>query len=563
MSVLGSGLPPELPVGLPSVLDTDVPPGLAKDFADADVFTYADRAPDSPPAAARRVLVSGSGTTPHDVAAVAGGADVDVDARAYDLVRASRKVVEQVLGGHIAVSGRDNGQGPRRNGRVSPEPLFDFQRHVVLSHPGGVGDPLSDVDVRSVLFARLAGLARGGSGASPAVLAALADLLNAGVHPVVPEIGSDGTSDQAALAAVGEVLIGRGRARYRSVEMSGAAALAEAGLHPLELRPKDALAVLGGNSVSVGIGATTLVRARHAARLADLAGALTLEALNGNLSPFDPEVHEAKPFPGQRAVAAHVLTLLSGSYLFRPDAGASLQDSLSMRTIPQVHGAFREQVDHALHAVTVELNARADDPLILPGSARVLSNGNFHPMVLALAFETLRVGAAHVGIIAERRVAKLAAAHRQRTIDDQLRRGMRTLPTAIAYSAAALSSQLKQMAGPVTLMLLPLGQHVADHDTLAPVAVLHTRHSLERLELLVTIEILMASALIATRAEPVRLGAGTWRAYDLVANLSADDSATTSARLVASLRGALMDQLVPTMDQPPHTEPMGEATSCS
>jgi histidine ammonia-lyase len=546
--------PSELPVGLPMVLDTGVPPELAKRLAEADVSTVGDgiSTREAPPDVLRHVTITTSDATPSDVAAVAAGARVDIADEVYDVMWASRQVVENALADDVMIYGLNTGLGPRRNERVSPELLFDYQRHIVMSHAGGVGDPLPDTDVRAILFARLVGLARGGSGASPSVLTGLAGMLNAGVHPVVPEVGSVGASDLAALAAVGEVLIGQGRARYRGREMPGREALSLAGLRPVELRPKDALAVISANAVSVGVGATTLLRAQHAARLADLAGALTLEAMNGNLSPFDAEVQAAKPFPGQRVVAANVLTLLTGSYLGWPGAAVSLQDPLSMRTIPQVHGAFRDQVDHALYAVTVEINARADNPLILPGSARALSNGNFHPMVLALAFESLRVGAAHMGITAERRVAKLAAAHQQQhSIDDQLRGGVRSLPTTIAYSAATLSSQLKQMAAPVTLMLPPLGQDIEDHGTLAPVTVLHTRHSIERLELLLTIEILMASALIATRTEPVRLGMGTWRAYDLVANLTAADAAATSAELVAALRAALMDKLIPAMAEPP------------
>jgi histidine ammonia-lyase len=248
-----------------------------------------------------------------------------------------------------------------------------------------------------------------------------------------------------------------------------------------------------------------------------------------------------------------VLSLLAGSYLHRPDASASLQDPLSLRTIPQVHGVFREQARAALDAVQVELNARSDNPLVSPATGRTLSNGNFHPMVLALAFESLRIGAAHVGSISERRTAKLATAHvSNTTIDTQLRAatGERILSMTVAYSAATLSSQLKQLAAPVSLALPSLGQDVEDHGTLAPVAVMQARRSLEKLELMLTIEIVLAATLLAAREEPVRLGAGSWLAYDLVARLATDPRHSTTGELVAGLRAELMDSLVPNLPEP-------------
>jgi histidine ammonia-lyase len=539
------------------------PPGLSGDLP-AKIVTDLDRGDVAPggkalcleaaPVALGPVEMTGLGATPEEVVRVAqDGAPIHIGPTAYALVRASRRVVDDALAQGIAVYGLNTGLGPRRNERVSPELLIEYQRHIVLSHAGAVGDPLDDIDVRAVLFARLVGLTRGGAGVSPEVVRGLADLLNAGVLPVVPEISSVGASDLAALAAVGEVLIGRGLARYRGEQLPGGEALQRAGLEPVPLQPKDALSLISANAVSIGIGALAAMQAQAVAKLADLAGALTLEALAGNLSPFDPEVQDAKPFPGQRAAAANVLSLLAGSYLHRPGAPASLQDPLSLRTIPQVHGAFRQQAWTVTDAVRVELNSRSDNPLVSPATGRTLSNGNFQPMVLALAFESLRVGAAHVGSISERRTAKLATAHvSSTTIDSQLRAatGDRILSMTVAYSAATLSSQLKQLAVPVSLALPSLGQDVEDHGTLAPVAVLQARRSLDNLELMLTIEIVLAATLLAARAEPVRLGAGSWLAYDLVARLATDLRYSTTAELVAGLRAELVGCLIPNLPEP-------------
>ena len=495
----------------------------------------------------RTVRITTSEVTASEVVAVAcGDARVEVAPEVEALVAASRAVIEVALAGATPVYGLNTGLGPRRDERVSAVLLADYQRHIVLSHAGAVGRPLDDADSRAVVFARLVGLTRGGSGASPDVLAAMANILNARVHPVIPEIGSVGASDIGALAAVASVLIGHGRARYQGTEMSGADALLAAGLRPAVLAPKDALALISANAVSIGIGAGVALRAAAVARLADLAGALTLEAVGGNLSPFDPEVQQAKPFPGQRDAAASVLAALRGSYLRSGPRTMSVQDPLSIRTIPQVHGAYREQVDRALHAVTVELNGRGDNPLVSPETGRTLSNGNFHPMVMALAFDSLRIGAAHVGGIGERRISKLALRYDgDVSIDQRVRSGaVPRLPMTLTHSAATLSSQLRHLAGPATLSLPPVGHDVEDHGTLAPLTVSQTLRSLEKLELLFSIEILFAAACVAAMPQPPRLGAGTRPVYEAAVTVLDDVlRSPTAAQFVERLRAGLADHV--------------------
>ena len=474
------------------------------------------------------------------------GARVEIAPEVQAVVAASREVIEAALAAGTPVYGLNTGLGPRRNERVAATLLADYQRHIVLSHAGAVGRPLDDGDTRAVMFARLVGLTRGGSGVSPEVLGAVTDLLNANVHPVIPEIGSVGASDIGALAAVASVLIGHGRARYQGVEMSGADALLAAGLLPAVLAPKDALALISANAVSIGVGAGAALRAVAAARLADLAGALTLEAMGGNLSPFDPEVQEAKPFPGQRGAAASVRAALRDSYLHCPDRTMSVQDPLSIRTIPQVHGAFREQVDRALHAVTVELNGRGDNPLVSSETGRTLSNGNFHPMVMALAFDSLRIGAAHVGSISERRISRLARRYDgEETAEQRVLTGVvPRLPMTLTHSAATLSSQLRNLAGPATLSLPPVGHGVEDHGTLAPLTVAQTLRSLEKLELLFSIEILFAAACVAAMPQPPRLGAGTRPVYEAAVTVLEDVlRSPTAAQFVERLRIGLADHV--------------------
>jgi histidine ammonia-lyase len=398
------------------------------------------------------------------------------------------------------------------------------------------------------VFARAVGISRGGSGARSEVLQGLVDLLNAGVHPLVAEVGSVGAADLGHLGQIAWVLTGHGEARLNGELLPAREALARAGLEPLELQPKDGIALLVANSVSIGLGALAVLEAERAARLADLAGALTLETLHGNLSILEPEVQAAKPFQGQADAAGNLRALLAGSRLWNPGTAVSLQDPLSIRTLPQVHGAFREQLAAARQAVSVELNGRGDNPLLVPETGRALSNGNFHALALALAFDALRVGIAHVGMVSERRAQKLVALRwgHDVSVDDEVRNGRwraerYAAPGLLAYSAAALSGELKQLAAPVTLGAPPLDLDVEDHATFAPQAVMLARQAVQRLTLLLASEAFLAADALGVHAELPRLGEGTGRAYaELSALVDTLDPETPAATAVARAQELLL-----------------------
>ncbi len=325
------------------------------------------------------------------------GASLEVDPAVYARVAAGRAVVERALGGERLVYGLNTGVGHLRDARVSREALMEYQVRLVVGHACAIGPALPDADTRALMLARVSGLARGGSGAHPSAMRALVDMLNAGVHPVVPEIGSVGASDLMHMAAVALALVGRGEARYGDETLPGGEALARAGLTPYVMQPKDGLALISANGFAIGVGALAIHEVERVARLADLAGALTLEAIGANLSPFEAAVAAAKPVPGQIAAAAYLRELLRGSDLYDPATVVSVQDPLSFRVMPQVHGALREQIAFARASVETELNAMDDNPLVLIEDDRMISTGNFHPMALAPAFDALRVGLAHVG----------------------------------------------------------------------------------------------------------------------------------------------------------------------
>ena len=455
-------------------------------------------------------------TTPlsiEDLLAVVDGARVELDGSVLAAMGAARSVVEDALTARTAVYGLTTQVGHGKDTRLTDEEIRGEQEFLVMTHAGGLGPPLPVTRVRAAMAARLVGLARGGSGAGVAVAETLASMLNAGVHPVVPRDGSVGAGDLGQLAWIAQVAIGRGRAEHHGEVLPGGEVLRRAGIEPLALGGKDGLALISANAVSVGHAALVVATATRVAEAADVAAALSMEATQANPSILHAAVGRAKGIPGQVAAADHLRELLAGSAVLGPGGARSVQDALSFRVVPQVHGALREHVDATRAAVEVELNSAADNPLVSVDDRTLISNGNFHPMVLALSCDALRIALAHVGQLSERRMAHLW---------DEFFRQPMTGPPASAYGlqlrypAAALFAELKQLAAPATLDVPPLDLGVEDHATGAPLSVARTDAALGLLGDILAIELLLAAETVG-RA-PVRpvLGAGTGAALDLV-----------------------------------------------
>ena len=448
-----------------------------------------------------------------DLLAVVDGDRVELADGTRDVIAASRAVVDRALARNDAVYGLTTHVGHGKDTRLTDDEIPGEQMLLVKSHSGGIGLPLPTPLVRAALVVRLNGIARGGSGASPAVADMLAAMLNAGVHPVVPEISSVGAADIGPMAGMAQVAVGLGRAEYQGEVLPGGEALRRAGITPLVLTGKDGLALISANGLSVGHAALVIARAERAADAADVAAALSMEATAANLSILHPAVGRAKPIPGQLAAADHLRSLLEGSGLNQPGAAKSVQDALSFRVVPQVHGALREYVRAARDAATVELNSADDNPLVSVPDQAMISNGNFHPMVLAIACDALRIAIAQVGQLSERRMAHLW---------DGCMQQLTGLPTGelyglhLRYPAAALFPELKQLAAPATLDTPPLDLGVEDHNTAAPLSVRKSDAALGLLEDLLAIELMLARDLLTiTPTKPV-LGAGTAVALRMV-----------------------------------------------
>jgi histidine ammonia-lyase len=487
-----------------------------------------------------------------DVVAVAGGARVELSGEALARIDAGREVVDRFVEGDRLIYGLNTLLGSGRNVRVPLEELVEYQLSMIDGHAGALGPPLPDADVRATMFVRALSAASGTSGLNRDSVRLLVEMLNRSVHPLVPEDGSIGASDLMHLAAIAMVMIGRGEARLDGEVVPGAQALSRAGLEPRQPLPKEGLALVSYNAASIGIAALVVAEAERVAHLCDRIAALSLEAYNGNPSVFREEVGRLKPIQGLIEAAAAIRAEIDGSYLH--DAEVSVQNPLSFRTIPQVHGGLREQVRAAREATEVELRSSDDNPLVLVESGELFSAGNFQPVSLALAFEALRIGIAHAGLVSERRLVKLRWTHGQGpggAADlgtEAQRQWFRGEPQSLAarrrlssYAAVAILSKLKALAHPVTLDITSQSQDVEDHGTNAPATVLQTRESLRQLETILCVEALAAAALIERRGD-LRLGAGTAKTYRLLKQrVDALDPAASTAEAVEAVRASMTE----------------------
>ena len=485
--------------------------------------------------------------TAADVARIAEGAPVRLGDGARSNLAAARAVVERHLRLDAPVYGLNTMLGHMKNHRVSAEDLLAYQRGIIVGHEGGFGPPLPTAIARAAMAARLCGLMQGGAGATPDTARILVEMLNAGVHPLLPEAGSVGAGDLMHMAAIACVAIGQGRAEYRGEILPGADALARAGLAPYSPEPKDGVALVAANGVSIGAGALAVERVARLAELADLALALSLERIDGNLSVIDPAVGRAKPIPGQIAAIDNLRRLLRDSRLQDPAQSAVIQDPLSFRVGPQVHGALRQAVSIARDAVETELNARADNPVI--DGERMVHNGNFQPMMLVLAFDMLRTAMTHVAKLSERRMGHVA---REGAHDPQSERLSEAVPIrfrrfgfSFGYAAASRIGEMRALSGPSSLDMPSLDFDIEDHATNAPTGVFQTLQVAGWLE-----DVLAAELLITWRAigmsGPRTMGRGTALAYARIDRLVEESppeghAGSIHERLKAAMPGLLRE----------------------
>ncbi|MDB4897465.1 MAG: histidine ammonia-lyase [Firmicutes bacterium] len=454
------------------------------------------------------------------VEAARGGASVAIGAGARDRVVAARQMVEELVRTRRPVYGITTGFGKFSDVIISPDQTELLQRNLLMSHACGVGEPLDGEVVRAMMLLRAQALARGHSGIRPETLDLLVSMLNRGVHPVVPEQGSLGASgDLAPLAHMCLPLIGLGEAVFQGERLPGAEALRRAGLTPVELSSKEGLALINGTQAMTGIGALALADALMLLKVADIAAALTAEALGAIPAAWDARIQALRIHPGQVAAAANLRMLVQGSKLVTEPGAIRTQDPYTLRCIPQVHGASRTAIAHVADVVGWEINAVTDNPLLFPEDGDVISGGNFHGQPVALAMDYLGIALAELADIAERRIERLVNPALSGLPAFLTRRGGLHSGLMIPqYTAASLVSENKILAHPASVDSIPSSANQEDHVSMGTTGARKARKILANVSRVLAIE-LMCAAQALEFSDPAGLGAGTRPAYQTIREL--------------------------------------------
>jgi histidine ammonia-lyase len=473
----------------------------------------------------RMMQLAGQTLSLSEIAMVAlENAPVEVASSVHARIRESREVIEKIVAQGGVVYGVSTGFGKLAEVQIPAGELRQLQLNLVRSHACGIGRPLSIPEVRAMILLRANVLALGLSGIRLEVIELLCALLNRGVHPVIPEKGSVGASgDLAPLAHLALVLIGEGEAFYEGERMPGKAALEKAGLRPVILEAKEGLALLNGTQAMHAVGGLALLRAKRLTRIADIAGAMSLEGLKGTPTAFDPRIHEARPHPGQRAVAEHLCHLLRESEIRQSHLNGDprVQDAYSLRCMPQVHGAVRDALAHCENVLEIESGSATDNPLVFADGGDVLSGGNFHGAPLALALDYAAIAVTDLMSISERRTDRL--------VNPDLNEGLPAFlaPHAGTHSgfmilhvaAVSLLCEAKVLAHPASVDNLPTSGGKEDHVSMGMTGALKLRTIVDNAEHLFAIELLSSAEALEFR-RPLKGGAGVEQAYERVRAIS-------------------------------------------
>lgn len=485
---------------------------------------------------------------------LAGTVCLTVPASARQRMKRSRQMIDAAVQQGRTVYGVTTGFGRLASVSIAREDLSTLQRNLILSHAVGVGPSLPIAETRLFMACRINALAKGYSGIRPETVDALITLYNKNLLPVIPEQGSVGASgDLAPLAHLALVLLGEGEAWYHGKKISGRQALKIARLKPLTLQAKEGLALINGTQLMLALGASVWLQADRLANIADVAGAMTLEALHGCADAFHPAIHRVRPHPGQQQVAAHIRRLIAGSRLI--GKAGRVQDAYSLRCMPQVHGAVRDALAYVKEVLERELNAATDNPLVFPhpsslsprerGGVRgmILSGGNFHGQPLSLALDMLGIAVAQLAVISERRIERL------------VNPDLSGLPPFLAASsglqsglmmaqvtAAALTSENKIHAHPASVDSIPTSANQEDMVSMGVTAARKARQIVENTSTVLAIELLSAAQALEF-SDHRALGKGTRTAYQhlrkSIRPLKEDRVLSNDLKTVASLIPAL------------------------
>ncbi len=464
-------------------------------------------------------------------------------------VEASRRVVNAIVERGDVVYGVNTGFGKLSDVRVGADDLLELQANLVRSHCCGVGQPLSEAEVRAMMLLRANVLALGFSGIRMEIIELLVEMLNRGVHPIIPEKGSVGASgDLAPLAHLARALVGEGESILRGERLESAEALRRAGLSPARLEAKEGLALLNGTQGMHAVGGLALHRAIRLTSIADVAAAMSLEALMGTPVAFDLRLHDARPHPGQKRSAAHMLFLLRASEIreshLRNDP--RIQDAYSLRCIPQVHGAARGALAHCEEVLLVESASATDNPLVFE-TGDVVSGGNFHGAPLALALDYAAMAVTDLMSISERRADRMLNPDKSDGLPPFLaqRPGVQSGFMIAHVTMAALLSEARVLSHPACVDNVSTSAGKEDHVSMGMTSALKLRAIVDAAEFLFAIELLTSAEGLEHR-RPLRAGEGVERAHatvrEIAPRLSNDRVLSDDiARVAAAIRAGEFD----------------------
>jgi histidine ammonia-lyase len=505
------------------------------------------------------VILDGQPLTLAEIEAVSlAAAPVAIATDALARMAQGRALIEEILAAGKTVYGVNTGFGKLSDLHIPSASLAQLQTNLVRSHAGGVGQPLSAAESRAMLLLRANVLAKGFSGCRPELVELLVALLNAGVHPVIPEKGSVGASgDLAPLAHLALVVIGEGEAFDKGERLAGGEALRRAGLAPIVLAAKEGLALLNGTQAMTAVGALAVARARRLAQLADLAGAMSLESLKGTPDAFDPRIQRVRPHAGQIQAAAHLVELLADSEIREAhrEHDSRVQDAYCLRCMPQVHGAVRDALEHVRGILEIESGSATDNPLVFPENSTetlnhgaVLSGGNFHGAPLAYAFDYAAIALTDLACITERRIDRLLNIDINEGLPAFLSPdpGLSSGFMIAQIVATALISECQVLSHPSSTGNIPTDGGKEDHVSMGMTGALKLRQIVENTERIVAIELMCAAQALEFR-RPLRASREVERAHTavraIVPRLEQDRSlAPEIEALAAALRAGAFDE---------------------
>lgn len=454
---------------------------------------------------------------------------IRLSSRSRSAIAASRRLVERWVDENETVYGVTTGFGEFSNVRISHDDLRQLQENLILSHAAGAGDPLPKEIVLAMMVLRVNALAKGFSGIRTGTIDLLMQMVNHRIIPVIPSQGSVGASGDLvqlahlvlAMMGKGTVWAGKGSA---VVQRDSSAELKKHNLKPVTLTAKEGLALINGTQMMTAYAALAVHRARELCRIADIAGALSVEALRGSDTPFDERIHKLRPYKGQLAVAKNMRRMMQGSEIRESHRhnDPRVQDAYSMRCIPQVHGASRDAIEYVHDTVSIEINSANDNPLIFPNDGVHLEGGNFHGQPIALAADFLAIALSELANISERRIERLvngslSGLPRFLTANGGLNSGM----MIAQYTAASIVSENKVLSHPASVDSIPTSANQEDHNSMGSIAAQKAWKILQNAQTVLAIELLCAcQALDFTRKlsgkKPIRAGRGSEAAYRFI-----------------------------------------------